>query len=179
MTVAKSGAPRGNNNAYKHGLVSLKNAIKRRTRRGRNYIDRRIAAGQDALRLQAGLVEDMGGLENMTTATFIAVEGLTREVFFRDLMDVQITKLLRKYEKAKNPRVLAKLYSYRSPISRNIHQYLTLLGLDKKPTPQKTDLQVFIRLIWMVPEGKLVGRGESNPLGYVVYVGKASRNVPS
>jgi hypothetical protein len=40
--------------------VSLKNAIERRTRRGRSYIDRRIREGQDALRLQAGLVEDMG-----------------------------------------------------------------------------------------------------------------------
>jgi hypothetical protein len=48
-----------------HFSVSLKNAIERRTRRGRSYIDRRIREGQDALRLQAGLVEDMGGLENM------------------------------------------------------------------------------------------------------------------
>lgn len=53
-------------------------------------------------------------------------------------MDAQIAKLLRKYEAAKNPRALNKLYSYRSPISRNIQQYLTLLGLDKKPPPQKT-----------------------------------------
>jgi hypothetical protein len=52
-------------------------------------------------------------------------------------MDAHITKLLRKFEKTKDPRALNKLYSYRSPISRNIHQYLTLLGLDKKPPPPK------------------------------------------
>src|SRR5438093_13374503 len=95
--MAKRGAPPGNSNGHKHGLVSIKNAIKRRTRRGRSYIDRRVKEGQDALRLQAGLVEDQGGVEAMSTATFIAIEGLTRELFVRDLMDAQIVKLLRQY----------------------------------------------------------------------------------
>jgi hypothetical protein len=88
--------------------------------------------------MQAGLVEDQGGLNALSTARFIAIEGLTRQVFLRDLMDAQIIKMLREYPKAKHPHFLSKLYSYRAPIDRSICQYLTILGLEKREAPAQT-----------------------------------------
>lgn len=102
-------------------------------------MDKRTHEGRDALRLQAGLVEDAGGIEAITTARFIAIRELTQLCYLGSLMDKGISSWLHKNPQyTRNPRVLAKLFGYRAPVNSAIAKYLDVLGLQKLPPPQKT-----------------------------------------
>jgi hypothetical protein len=62
----------------------VRNQIKRGERRGRNYFDRRTHEGLEALRIQAGLIDDQGGLESLTTAQLVAIRELCQAYYFDD-----------------------------------------------------------------------------------------------
>lgn len=76
--MAGRGAPKGHKYGVTHGLALVRNEIKRRVKRGRSYVDKRTHDWQDALRIQAGLVEDQGGIENISTARFVAIQELSQ-----------------------------------------------------------------------------------------------------
>ena len=51
------------------------------------------------------------------------------------MIDQTVAKYLLKQPEHKNPRALARLFSYRQPVTNSIAKYLELLGLDKRPPP--------------------------------------------
>jgi hypothetical protein len=142
------GAPKGNQNALSHGLVAFRNGIHRRTRRGRSLIDRRSAAGKNAVAIGDQLLADMGGEENCSTAKLMLIEMIRRDVYFLDETDRRIFKVIYKMSaqeralarlgKIKNPKMIGLLYSYRQGVARNLASNLQLLGLEKAPPKQKT-----------------------------------------
>jgi hypothetical protein len=136
--MAGKGAPKGNKYSVTHGLALVRNQIKRRTKRGRSYVDKCTHEGQEALRIQAGLVEDQGGIDAITAARFIAIQELTQLYYLGAMMDHTTAAFLRKNPHYKNPRALARLFSYRMPVTNTIAKYLDVLGLDKKPPPAKS-----------------------------------------
>ncbi len=136
------GAPKGSNKGNKyhetHGIVSLRNSICRRSKRGRSFIDLRSNSGQNAVAVQAGLIADLGGIEHISTAQKVLVEMVGRDLYLLDETDQRIVKVCKQYPNAKkSPKAMAQLYSYRQPITSNISRNLLALGLEKKPPPQK------------------------------------------
>jgi hypothetical protein len=61
MTAILVGAPDHRANATSHGIVAFQNQVKRRSRRGRSLIDRRSAAGKNAVAIGDQLLTDLGG----------------------------------------------------------------------------------------------------------------------
>jgi hypothetical protein len=132
------GAPKGNRYSVTHGLALIRNQIKKRTRRGRSYVDKRTHEGQEALRLQAKIVDDQGGIEAITAARFIAIQELTQLYYLAAMMDHATAGFLRRHPEYKNPRALARLFSYRMPVSNALAKYLDVLGLEKREPPAQT-----------------------------------------
>jgi hypothetical protein len=135
------GAPKGNQNRLTHGLVAFRNQIKRRVRRGRSLIDRRSAAGKNAVAIGDQLLADLGGEENCSTAKLMLIEMVRRDTYFLDEVDRRIfrviykasatEKQLGKVGKLNNPKLIGVLYSYRQGVARNLVANLALLGLEK------------------------------------------------
>ena len=137
--MAGKGAPKNNQFALKHGIVRLQDKISRRIKRGRNYVDQRTHEGQEALRIQAGLIDDQGGVEAITAAQFIAIQELTQHYYLVSLIDHSIATYLRKNPQAKeSAKMLARVFAYRTPVSSSLARYLDIIGLDKKAAPVKT-----------------------------------------
>jgi hypothetical protein len=137
--MAKRGAPKGNSNRKTHGLISLRGTVARRARRGRDRIDKRTSEGKEALKLRGGYIDDKGGLENLSTDEFMGIIGLSETWWLRAMQFSAIAKFLRKNPKqTENPKAIAQLFQFVSPIEEKILRYLQLLGLDKKPPPVKT-----------------------------------------
>jgi hypothetical protein len=133
------GAPKGSRNRETHGLATLRNAIHKRLKRGRSFIDLRCESGQNAVAVQAGLVADLGGMENISTAQKLLIELIGRDVYLLDESDQCIVKAIREQPRFKNsPKNRATLYSYRIPPITNIVRSLLALGLEKRPPPQKS-----------------------------------------
>jgi hypothetical protein len=140
------GAPDPGANRTTHGIVALRNQIKKRTRRGRSLIDRRTAAGQNALAMRQGLILDQGGEEHLSVAKLALIEMIARDTYFLDECDRRIFRVIyhvngrirRDGHKPKSPKLIATMYGYRSAVARNLAANLSLLGLEKVPPPQKT-----------------------------------------
>jgi hypothetical protein len=94
--------------------VTLRNQIKRRTRHGRSFVDRRSGAGKNAIVIKAALLQDLGGETRGNTAQKILLELVCRDLYLLDQMDRRIQHVCKKIPAAKhNPAALAKLYAYR------------------------------------------------------------------
>jgi len=133
------GGPKGNKFGESHGLISLRNAIRNRGKRGRSFIDLRSNSGQNAVAVQAGLINDLGGIEHISTAQKVLIELVGRELYYLDETDQRIVHVCRAVPKLKHsPKGMAMLYGYRSPIIANLSKHLMALGLEKKPPPAKS-----------------------------------------
>ena len=123
----------------KHGLTTLEGAIKRRLRRGRSLVDRRTRAGRDAMTVRADLIDQNGGLDELSTAQLLLIESITRNYYLLNEQDVRIFRMLKESPQAQGgPKILATLYGYRAPIDRDLRDALKTLGLKKAPPRIKT-----------------------------------------
>jgi hypothetical protein len=137
--MAKRGAPTGNTNRQTHGLVAIQRDVARRARRGRDRIDKRTNEGKEAIKFRGGYIDDLGGLDNVSTGEFMSVVALSEAWWLRAMSYGAISKYLRKNPHlAENPRAIAKLLGYVKPIDQTVIDYLKLLGLKKRLPPQKT-----------------------------------------
>ena len=130
--MAGPGAPKGNQFALKHGIVMARNSIRKRVQRNRTYFDYRTHEGKQAIKLQAQLLDDQGGIEEITAARYIAIRELCQANYFQSMIDRSIYEFLKKTPQGKNAKMLARLFSYRAPVSNSIARYIELLGLDKR-----------------------------------------------
>jgi hypothetical protein len=137
------GAPLGSQNGLSHGVVAFKNEVKRRARHGRSLIDHRTVSGQNAVAAQAGIADDLGGVDHLSTAQKVLIELVGRDLYLLDETDQRIIRACKEIPRLKNsPKGMATLYSYRVPIVSNLTRNLTALGLEKKPPPTKTLEQI-------------------------------------
>jgi hypothetical protein len=138
------GAPIGSNKGNKfhetHGIVTFRNQIKRRVRRGRSLIDRRSTAGRNAVALRQELILDQGGEEHLSMAKLALIEMIARDVYFLDECDRRIFRAMneRMRKGLKHPKLIGTMYGYRSGVARNLAANLAMLGLEKRPPPAKT-----------------------------------------
>src|SRR5215468_8100390 len=94
--MANRGAPKGNKNRQTHGLLSLQSAVARRARRGRDRIDRRSSEGREAIEFRSRMIEDKGGLDNLSTGEFMGIVGLSETWWLRAMQFSAIKKYLHK-----------------------------------------------------------------------------------
>jgi hypothetical protein len=138
------GGQNGNQNRLTHGLVAFQNKVKRRSRRGRSLIDRRSAAGKNAVAIGDQLLADLGGEANVSTQQLMLIEMVRRDVYFLDEIDQRTFRFIYKVtveqpDKAKrNPKFIGELYGYRTAVVNNLSKNLLALGLEKAPPKQKT-----------------------------------------
>ena len=122
---APKGSNKGNHNAETHGIVTFRNLMHRRARRARSIISLRTVSGQNAVAVQAGLTQDLGGLKHITTAQKVLIELVGRDLYLLDETDQRIVRACKEIPKLKNsPRGMALLYSYRMPIISSISKNL-------------------------------------------------------
>jgi hypothetical protein len=141
------GAPNGNQNALSHGVVAYRNQFKRQRHR-RSLIDRRTAAGKNAVAVRDEILRDLGGAEGLAATKLVLVELIARDVYFCDEIDRRIfraiykvaakEKALESLGKTKSPQLIATLYSYRQSAANNLARNLQALGLEKAPPKQKS-----------------------------------------
>jgi len=142
--MAGYGAPKGNKFHETYGIVTWRNGVKRRRRKGRSVIDRRGAAGQNAMMLRDELIKDQGGAEELSTAKLALIEVISRDVYYLDEIDRRIKELMTKANKmsppkaVKSPKAMWMLYGYRAPVVRSLSANLLALGLEKAPPKVKT-----------------------------------------
>src|SRR5262245_31867326 len=74
LAGAPKGANKGNRSAETHGLVTFRNKMHRRGKRSRSIISLRSISGKNAAAGQAGLTQDLGGLEHLSTAKKVLIE---------------------------------------------------------------------------------------------------------
>jgi hypothetical protein len=142
------GASKGNTNAETHSLITFRNQVKRRTRKGRSLIDRRSTAGRNAFAMREELIRDQGGVENLSVAKLALIEMIARDTYFLDETDRRIfraiyklsakEKALESLGKIKNPKMIAAMYGYRQTAANNLARNLLALGLEKAPPKQET-----------------------------------------
>jgi len=113
---------KGNKYAETHGIVTWRNAVKRRQRNSRSIIDRRTTAGQHALAMRNDLIEERGGSDNLSVAQLTLIELIARDTYFVDEIDRRIFAVmyrLRGIERGmkitKNPKAVGMLL-FLSPI---------------------------------------------------------------
>jgi hypothetical protein len=89
------------------------------------------------VRLQAQLIEDQGGMAAMTAVRLIAVDRLTRLVWLGDMQWRSFKKWMR--ETQRSGAAIGKMYQlYLAPVDSGIMKFSAILGVEKKPPPQKT-----------------------------------------
>jgi len=122
------GPPKGSQNGLSHGVVAFRNQVKRRSKRGRSLIDRRCAAGKNAVAMREELIADQGGAEHLSVARLALIEMIARDVYFLDESDRRIFKAIYAVNqqvkkmggKIRDPKLIGTLYGYRQGIARNL-----------------------------------------------------------
>src|SRR5262249_46587490 len=111
---------------------------------------------QNAVAVQVGLSQALGGIEHLSTAQKVLIELVGRDLYLLDETDQRIIRACKEIPKLKNsPKGMAMLYSYRVPIVSKISKNLMALGLEKKPPPQKSLAEIIAE-----SEEKPEGEGE-------------------
>ena len=144
------GGPEGNKFAESHGIVTWRNEMKRRAKKGQSVIDMRSTAGKHATAMRNDLIKERGGPDNLSVVQLTLIELIARDVYFVDEIDSRICMVMRKLAetekknsqlqngKLKNPKAVGILYGYRAPIVRNLTSNLMALGLEKPPPKVKS-----------------------------------------
>lgn len=121
------GAPKGNGNAYKHGLYTMKRAV---IERGLAAIDGRSAVGRALSQWRADLIRDLGGQDTISTQQEALVDLAVKSKLLLDSVDVwllQQPSLVNKRKKSLLPVVRE-----RQQLADGLARYLGQLGLEKK-----------------------------------------------
>jgi hypothetical protein len=126
----RSGPP-GNQNARRHGLYTLKRAVRER---GLDAIDGRSALGRALREYRADLVRDLGGEENLSAAEIHLVDLAVRDRLFLESLDAALAE--RPLLNRKRGRVAPALEA-RFRMADSATRRLQAIGL-KRRTRRKT-----------------------------------------
>lgn len=123
---ARSG-PVGNVNAQKHGLYTLKRALKER---GLAAIDGRSAVGRALSQWRADLIRDLGGKDSISTQQEVLVDLAVKSKLLLDSIDAWLLtqpSLVNRRKKSLLPMVRE-----RQVLADGLARYLGQLGLEKR-----------------------------------------------
>lgn len=121
------GAPKGNGNAYKHGLYTMKRAV---IERGLRAIDGRSATGRALMQWRADLVRDLGGQEAVSTQQRALVDLAVKSKLLLDSVDAWL--LIQPSLVNRRKKSLLPVVRERQQLADGLARYLGQLGLEKK-----------------------------------------------
>src|SRR5262245_34196409 len=100
--AGRKGSNMGNHNAETHGIVTFRTLMHKRARCSRSIISLRTVSGKNAAAVQAGLTQDLGGLEHLSTAQKVLIELVGRDLYLLDETDQRIVRACKEIPKLKN-----------------------------------------------------------------------------
>jgi hypothetical protein len=121
------GAPKGNHNAHKHGLTTLKNAV---IKLGGRAIDGRYHVGRQLHKWRRELIADLGGQDSISTQQSALIDLAVKSKLLLDSIDAWLLtqpSLINKRKKALLPVVLQ-----RQQLADALARYLGQLGLERR-----------------------------------------------
>jgi len=123
------GAPRGNSNARKHGLSTLKRTVREL---GSRAVDRRTSVGKALAAWRAELIDDHGGMDALSTAELALID---EAVVTKLLLGSVNAWLLEQGNRLVNKRrgALVQAVRDRSALVRELRETLTKLGVRRRP----------------------------------------------
>jgi hypothetical protein len=122
-----SGAPIGNTNRQKHGLVMLKQAVKGL---GGRVIDKRTTLGKSLMKWRADLVADLGGADAISTQQSALVDLAVKSKLLLDSIDAWL--LTQKSLVNIRKRSLIPVVMQRQTLADGLARYLGQLGLQRQ-----------------------------------------------
>ena len=121
------GAQRGNENAQKHGLTTMKQAIKGL---GGRVIDKRTTLGKALAKWRSDLIQDLGGRESISTQQEALVDLAVKSKLLLDSIDAWLLTQPSLVNARK--RSLLPAVRERQQLADGLARYLTQLGLERK-----------------------------------------------
>jgi hypothetical protein len=123
----RGGAPRGNRNARKHGLATLKRASREL---GARAFDGRTRIARLTIALRNAVVADLGGEEVLTQAKAILVDDVVRHTLWIDTIDGYLMSLQSII--AKRKKSLLPVLLQRNALVETRARLLQMLGLERR-----------------------------------------------
>ena len=122
-----AGAPKGNRNAHKHGLSTLKKAW---SQLGNRMLDGRSPAAVAIRKWRAELIADLGGIESVSTQQLAIIDLAGKQKLLLDSIDTWLLSqptLINARKRSVIPVVLQ-----RQAIADALARYLSQLGLERR-----------------------------------------------
>ncbi len=121
------GAQRGNENASKHGLTTLKQAVRGL---GGRVIDKRTTLGKALAKWRTDLIQDLGGRDAISTQQEALVDLAVKSKLILDSIDAWLLTQPSLVNARK--RSLLPAVRERQQLADGLARYLTQLGLERK-----------------------------------------------
>ncbi len=142
---ARSGPP-GNLNASKHGLTTLKQAVKGL---GGRVIDRRTTLGKALSRWRLNLIQDLGGEETISTQQEALIDLCVKSKLMLDSIDAWL--LTQRSLINARKRSLLPAVRERQQLADGLARYLGQLGLERR-TKEVPSLTEYLNTKYGSPE---------------------------
>ena len=120
----------------RHGLNALKTRVEVR---GLKALDRRTAVAKALIEWRKGLIADLGGDTNLSTAERTLVESATRNKLFLDHIDAHLMEQETLVHKRKG---IVMLLRDRQRVADSLQKTLMALGLKRRKSEGRTQLEV-------------------------------------
>jgi hypothetical protein len=122
-----SGAPKGNSNARKHGLNTLRTAL---TQLGSRAIDGRSSLSYALKKWRRELIEDLGGEDNISTQQSALIDLAVKSKLILDSIDAWVLTQPTLINARK--RTLIPVVLQRQQLADGLARYLIQLGLERR-----------------------------------------------
>ncbi len=143
---ATRSGPLGNQNAQKHGLTTLKQAVKGL---GGRVIDRRTTLGKALAKWRADLIQDLGGSETISTQQEALVDLAVKSKLILDSIDAWL--LTQRSLINARKRSLLPAVRERQQLADGLARYLGQLGLERR-TKEVPSLTEYLNTRYGSPE---------------------------
>jgi hypothetical protein len=122
-----------------HSMTVLKRAIDEVAGRGRKVIDTRTRVGKALMAWRGELVQDLGGLEQLSTQQLAIVDVCVRQKMLLDSVDAWLLRQPSIIDKRR--RQLYPAVQQRTALADALARYLGTLGLERvaKPMPRLSE----------------------------------------
>ncbi len=138
--------PLGNQNAQKHGLTTLKQAVKGL---GGRVIDRRTTLGKALSRWRLNLIQDLGGEETISTQQEALIDLCVKSKLMLDSIDAWL--LTQRSLINARKRSLLPAVRERQQLADGLARYLGQLGLERR-TKEVPSLTEYLNTKYGSPE---------------------------
>jgi hypothetical protein len=123
------GAPKGNQNAEKHGFNTLKRSV---LALGKRAIDGRSAVAKALKRWRLELINDLGGRDSISTQQHAIIDLAVKSKFLLDSIDAWLLTRDTLITGRKRAPAIIPVVIQRQQLADGLAKYLNMLGLERR-----------------------------------------------